>query len=837
MKVLFKMAGLGAIALMALVSCQREQSLSGNSSQNPSDENTVKAKFTLSVSTSTGEDVTKTSAAMAQVNSPFLGMDAVHLLTYSLGNTNKPNFYYNPWKSGTEKQASTRDYDLGTLFTPGAVTQQQSTRTVELSLPLETDCVVLYGKATKSNSSDLQGAVTLAGDPADLTSLKFSLVPRLDDETKFKVGAVAFTRIINYLLCAGLVQEVRVEAGGQLISGFWKQTTGYADRSYGFWFPLEGAPAEPGTTNGQSDGNNHVWHQGQISWKQLGQMYRYTYDGDLSTDPATVVNKTGGAPGFLLPPLGEVLGDAYESITTIQTKGTTLKELRSGSAASILRTMEDLYTIVDRGATTTATSWQEQVCKLLSQVIKGRLDEFFVRSSNGFFFKSASGDGKMTADEVSDLIAKLENFKNPTDGWNINNMYAYFDASYFPYTDEAGYNPGFPVNIGLPLGAAIMNCDVANDFDKNVGYMEMDAFSFTTEIPAYGMGEASFPIQNYRYPPELMYYGNSEIRVTSEVFTTWPATLTGWDGAGAWAGWGNINPGKVTSTTRSVAMIDHINYGTALLKSRVMFGSGVTVLKDNNHEIHGSEDDNSIPVDGLVVTGIIVGGQPDDIGWDYTRRADDPNVKWIWDDATGRFYNGTVGTEVSFANNGFDKMIYDKVPDLPIAAYVAEPTSGTDPITPIYTICWDNYDATKDKDQQADVYVALEIRNDTGKDFWGELNLVRKGGTFYLVGKLSLASGVKPANYKKVTGTDDWDLSRSNYNYPPYNPETGATLNVPRVLMQDYMTTANLVLGVDALKHAYVTMPDLRSSQISLGVAIDMSWSKGMSFDVNMGTL
>jgi hypothetical protein len=55
--------------------------------------------------------------------------------------------------------------------------------------------------------------------------------------------------------------------------------------------------------------------------------------------------------------------------------------------------------------------------------------------------------------------------------------------------------------------------------------------------------------------------------------------------------------------------------------------------------------------------------------------------------------------------------------------------------------------------------------------------------------------------------------------------------------MQDYMTTANLVLGVDALKHAYVTMPDLRSSQISLGVAIDMSWSKGMSFDVNMGTL
>ena len=53
--------------------------------------------------------------------------------------------------------------------------------------------------------------------------------------------------------------------------------------------------------------------------------------------------------------------------------------------------------------------------------------------------------------------------------------------------------------------------------------------------------------------------------------------------------------------------------------------------------------------------------------------------------------------------------------------------------------------------------------------------------------------------------------------------------------MQDFMTKANLILNEDALKHAYVTLPDLRSSQVSLGVSIDMEWESGLSFDVALG--
>jgi hypothetical protein len=120
----------------------------------------------------------------------------------------------------------------------------------------------------------------------------------------------------------------------------------------------------------------------------------------------------------------------------------------------------------------------------------------------------------------------------------------------------------------------------------------------------------------------------------------------------------------------------------------------------------------------------------------------------------------------------------------------------------------------------------------TDKDFWGEMNLVRRGGTFYLLGKLDLSTALAAAK----SGAFD-NLDRSDYCYPPFNPANGETINAPRVFMQDYITKADLILGKDALKHAYVTVPDLRSSQVSLGLSIDMNWTPGLAFEVNMGVL
>jgi hypothetical protein len=49
--------------------------------------------------------------------------------------------------------------------------------------------------------------------------------------------------------------------------------------------------------------------------------------------------------------------------------------------------------------------------------------------------------------------------------------------------------------------------------------------------------------------------------------------------------------------------------------------------------------------------------------------------------------------------------------------------------------------------------------------------------------------------------------------------------------MQDFVTKVNFTIGSDALKNAFVTVPDLRSTSMSLGLSVDLEWKEGLSFD------
>ena len=64
--------------------------------------------------------------------------------------------------------------------------------------------------------------------------------------------------------------------------------------------------------------------------------------------------------------------------------------------------------------------------------------------------------------------------------------------------------------------------------------------------------------------------------------------------------------------------------------------------------------------------------------------------------------------------------------------------------------------------------------------------------------------------------------------YPAMAGTAGRTIN--RVFVQDYTTTANFT--IKDLKKAYVTIPDLRASQLQLGLSVDLSWQSGLTFDV-----
>ena len=136
------------------------------------------------------------------------------------------------------------------------------------------------------------------------------------------------------------------------------------------------------------------------------------------------------------------------------------------------------------------------------------------------------------------------------------------------------------------------------------------------------------------------------------------------------------------------------------------------------------------------------------------------------------------------------------------------------------------------------MYVALELVNNTGRDIYGRDNKIPNGGTFYLAGKLD--PDARPASMTDVSDAAykaDKSLGitwPAHYALPPYDTD-GSTLKQRRVFMQDYMTIANFVLSKKSLQNAYVTVPDLRSLQISLGMSVDLEWQTGLTFDVILG--
>lgn len=155
------------------------------------------------------------------------------------------------------------------------------------------------------------------------------------------------------------------------------------------------------------------------------------------------------------------------------------------------------------------------------------------------------------------------------------------------------------------------------------------------------------------------------------------------------------------------------------------------------------------------------------------------SVDWKYDPAS---------TE-SFANT-----IYDKEMNGSMAAKNETSASNAN-----YTLVFDN----KKSDAQSPVYVTLELENNSDKAFYGKDGIILKGAKFYLVGQLN----------PNKTGLT--------------NPNS-----VNRVFMQDYVTTANF--NIKELKSAYNCIPDLRTSGINVGLAVDLSWKAGITFDVEI---
>ena len=517
-------------------------------------------------------------------------------------------------------------------------------------------------------------------------------------------------------------------------------------------------------------------------------------DGSDGIYWSSYANSNGKSPVTTtkdLAPLEVKLANVYKEMTTIRdTEG----ELRSGCAHNLNYTIQAMWSVINEIRYATPFCGEEAVAQALAVRIHNRLKNYFNGTvpENGAAVTGVSFN-TATVDVINAFITDT--------AWPTSPQVADPDAkptsTYFDAIKEKDLND-FPEGLyKVPAGAAHYKFDPLKQ-----------QFKYQQNYNTSAVGNGTFNVSSYYYPAELCYFGNSPVRTSSDQVrpNDYPNGVANWKADGSWApNWAGTH---VISSTKAVAMKNNINYGTSLLKTEIKYAGATVgdnnVLYDNNHNIQKyknpsisstDEPNKQITISGtsFQLKGILIGGQSKKVGWDYLPKA----VTAPETNPQGYIYDNTV-------------------------ASTSIPAEGTS--APNYTLVFDNFNATAATSSQPQdkVYVALELVNNTGEDFLGEHGLIRNGGTFYLVGQLD-PDGKAPT----------W--ANSDHPLPPYDSD-GKTKQVARVFIQDYTTSVVFKIGPYSLQHAFLTVPDLRYSSLTLGLSVDLNWEAGINFgDVTIG--
>lgn len=279
------------------------------------------------------------------------------------------------------------------------------------------------------------------------------------------------------------------------------------------------------------------------------------------------------------------------------------------------------------------------------------------------------------------------------------------DKSFTPTTGTDGYvtlaykegsaYSTYPNNINLPDGAVQLTYAEATK-----------TFSYATSST---LGALTLDAAKICFPASIYYFQSSDLAATAVELdaSKWPTSTTAWTGTAApWLkdatnladGWTS----DVKATTRSIAMRQNINYGVANLATTVKCGAaslpdntGLTVTDPS--EFAGTV---AVPEAGFSVTGLLIGGQPTKVGFDFQPTSDAKYVQTVYD----KNLNGIV------AMNGVPSAVN-------------------------YTIVLPN-DNGHGVAKQEKVNVAIELTNNSGVAFRGADGIIPAGAKFYLVGQL-----------------------------------------------------------------------------------------------------
>lgn len=360
-----------------------------------------------------------------------------------------------------------------------------------------------------------------------------------------------------------------------------------------------------------------------------------------------------------------------------------------------------------------------------------------------------------SANSVKQLITDLKNVIGGKNEATENNLAKEIVKNCTYALNQTLNNVTFPRKQNLPDGVAKVK-------------WENGQFAFV-EANSVGIGTTNtsnnIDYTKITYPAELAYFVSSPVKTSQEEITA-VANLPTYEQWTNKTYWDTDYKDEVENRTRFVALQYPLQYGVACLKSTIKCNNGP--LEDNAKDGNFGYDKNnsiSVPTGGFKVTGILVGGQPQGVAWNFEPYATN--------------------------TNDFKYTIYDNHMN---SGFAAKSTESS----PNYTLVLDNKDGSGSS--QSNVFVTVELQNNSGEDFYGAEGIIPKNTKFYLVGELKL------------------------------NGNTRET--VDRVFVQDHTTVASFT--ITSLKNAYNHIPDMRTSKINVGLAVDLTWQKGITFNVDL---
>jgi len=762
---------LGLAALFGVTACVEQQNVSPTF--NPVD-NTINTQFVFNISalSESSNPSTKQADTNVQANGNFRGIDNASLFGL-IDSTISPNTARAKRKM-VQAFTATTYRDFSSILAKSAIPagQEGGTRIVEINLPVGTNELVFYAKAAKQHIAGLD-------DKELYGSLEYTTTSDNYMDLAGAIGSMAERRLAD-------ADTNAFKAMQQMISGVLNGLlrTSVSSETSTNWF--DSTLANPTVTFVNAD-------QSVSSYTFTKRLYLADFKeaGDDNNPKSPLGNNLPASE------MEKILGKMFLALSSGR------YAVSAGSGSACARVLSDIYNITKSGSDATPTNIQEAVAQIYFKKLTSSVEKF----TNA----TTSLTGERTWKPVSTVRTYFDINTNDYDSFKL---------------DE------YPVNMHLPLGAVTIgagNPIMIPPTGAPTTIIPQVKYTTALDTLLHGSGEGI-----YTYTPELCYYGNSSIRTNNANTLTnasYPSDYSDWYGSDRWNGSGwEADGSAITNSTRGIALTNTIQYGVSLLCSKLVFTT-TTGLTDNGSAM--SDQTKSFTLDEahyLEWTGILIGGQPEQVGWDYLLKKKDGVAAGmnaiIYDKVNYRLSekntgNDTCGITINTKSAG----------ELWVGG-----TSKSNCFTN-YTLVYDNVNPYASTDEpQGDVYVALEFVNHMGQDFWGEQGLIRDGASFYLFAKLTPTPSLGGPEETFWTNVFKDGGYNNHYLLPPYNPSTGESRPIRRVFVQDIKTGVDFRFGTDALSHAYVSIPDLRSAKISLGMSVNLEWQAGLNYEAALGT-